>query len=140
MIRLNRIAAVATMTAVMACAAGAVQAQPQGSPTGAQQPDLSSMLHLRSDQQNALKTYQAATQANQADRSQAQSLSPQALAAITTPARLDRIATFLKLQQSRFQHNADATRAFYAQLTPDQQRTFDQITAPPTQARRSPQG
>ena len=124
---------------VLAGTAGAGQAQPQGpGGPGPQQPDLSSVLHLRPDQQPAYARYKADSQPSPDQLAQRRSAG-QNLAALPTPARLDRIAAVLRLQMDMFQRNADATRAFYGQLTPDQQRTFDQVTAPPS-GRGRPQG
>ena len=124
----------------LATTAGAVQAQPQGPAGGQQQqPDLSSILHLRPDQQGAYQAYQAATRPRPDEVSQMRATSSQTLASMPTPQRLDRIAGVLRLQMQMFQRNADATRAFYGQLSPDQQHSFDQATAPPS-GRGRPQG
>ena len=123
--------------------AGAVQAQPQGtggppSQGAQQQPDLSVILHLRPDQQGAYASFRAASQPSPDQVSQMHA-ARQNLTSLPTPARLDRIAAVLRLQMDMFQRNAQATRAFYSQLSPDQQHTFDQVTAPPT-GRGRPQG
>ena len=47
---------------------------------------------------------------------------------LTTPQRLDRMAAKLAERQAEFQRHADAVRAFYAVLSPDQQRAFDALT------------
>ena len=130
-------------TGALAAAAGAVQAQPQGpggpgAEGGQQQPDLSAVLHLRPDQQAAYARYKANAQPSP-DQINQRRAAAQGLASVPTPARLDRIAMLLRLQMDMFQRNADATRAFYSQLSPDQQRTFDQVTAPPS-GRGRPQG
>ena len=132
-----RLFTIAAAVGALAIAAGAVQAQPQG-PGGPQQPDLSSILHLRPDQQGAYATYKANAQPTPDQISQMRA-SHQGLASLPTPARLDKVAVSLRLQMDMFQRNADATRAFYGQLSPDQQHTFDQVTAPPS-GRRRPQG
>ncbi len=128
------------IAAVGALTATAATAQPQG-PGGSggqvQQPDLSSVLRLRPDQQGAYAQYRAGIQPSPAQINQIRA-SHQGLAALSTPARLDRIAMALQLQMDVFQRSADATRAFYGQLSPDQQRTFDQVTAPPA-GRERPQ-
>ncbi len=133
----------AAAAAALTLTAGAVQAQPQGpggpsSQGGQQQPDLSAILHLRPDQQGAYASYKATSQPSPDQVSQMRA-ARQNLASLPTPARLDRIAAVLRLQMDVFQRNAAATRAFYGQLSPDQQRTFDQVTAPPT-GRGRPQG
>ena len=118
-------------------ASGAALAQPPQGP-GAPSADLASTLHLRPDQLAAYHAYQAATHPSAEQMATMRSTSPQALAAMPTPQRLDRIAAFLGMQRQMFQHTADATRAFYGQLTPQQQQTFDRVTAP--HARGGPQG
>ena len=128
----------------LAVTAGAVQAQPQGpggpaAQGGQQQPDLSTILHLRPDQQGAYRAFQAASQPRPDEISQIRAASSQALTSMTTPQRLDRVGSRLNVQVQIFQRQASATRAFYGQLSPDQQHTFDQVTAPPT-GRGRPQG
>ena len=116
---------------------GVAQAQPSQGPS-AQQPDLAMTLHLRPDQMGAFHAYQAATRPNPDQMAKMRSTSPQMLGALPTPQRLDRIGAFLNMQMQMFQHTADATRAFYSQLTPQQQQTFDHVTAP--RSRGGPQG
>jgi hypothetical protein len=48
---------------------------------------------------------------------------------LTTPERLDRVAARLAERQARFQKHAEAVKAFYAALTPTQQKTFDALAA-----------
>ncbi len=134
----------------LAVSAATVQAQPQGlggpatqaggpAAQGRQQPDLSAILHLRPDQQGAYRAFQAASQPRQDEIAQMRAASSQALTGMTTPQRLDRVGSRLNVQMQIFQRQAAATRAFYGQLSPDQQHTFDQVTAPPTGPGR-PQG
>jgi hypothetical protein len=47
----------------------------------------------------------------------------------TTPERLDAQAKRMAEHQAAFQKRAAATRAFYAQLTPSQQKVFDTLHA-----------
>ena len=140
-----RLAATLSLAAAMTVA-GAVHAQPPPPPPppsggGAQQPDLSALLHLRPDQQGALHAYQSAIRPSPDEIGQQRQASAQTLSALATPERLDRISALLNLQQQIFHRSAVATRAFYNQLSPDQQRTFDRVSAP-TQGggRRGPQG
>lgn len=71
-------------------------------------------LGLRADQAPALRTFLAATgrEAGRADRRDMRSL--------TTPERLDR-------QLEDLRRRADATKRFYAQLTPEQRTAFDSM-------------
>ena len=130
-----RLFTIAAFVGAIGVTASSVQAQPQQGSSGGQQQDLPSLLHLRPDQQSSYQAYQAAQQPRPEEISQMRGASPQTLATLTTPQRLDRIGMALHVQQSVFQRRADAARAFYARLSPDQQRAYDQITAPPTQGR-----
>lgn len=46
-------------------------------------------------------------------------------AKLTTPQRLDLMQQRMSERQARFAQRAEATRSFYAALTPEQQKTFD---------------
>ncbi len=48
---------------------------------------------------------------------------------LTTPERLDRMSQRMGERQAAFQRRADATKAFYAVLSPEQRRTFDALGA-----------
>jgi hypothetical protein len=50
-----------------------------------------------------------------------------AMAQLTTPERLDRMAQRMAERQSRFQQHAAAVKAFYATLSPQQKRAFDAL-------------
>jgi hypothetical protein len=119
-------------------AAPAAMAQPQGGPAqSGGQPDLSSILHLRPDQQGPYHAYMAAgPQPDEVAKFRA----AQNLGSLTTPERLDRIGAALAVQQTIFHRKADATRAFYNVLSPDQKHTFDQLTAPRPRGAQPPQG
>jgi periplasmic protein CpxP/Spy len=127
LIRFNRLCAAAAVSVTLA--AGVAQAQPARPGTGGQQPDLAAILHLRPEQMNAFHAFQAAGQPRPDELNQLRAASPQALASAPTPERLQRIGAFLNVQMQMFRRSADATRAFYGQLSPDQQHTFDQVTA-----------
>ncbi|WP_174300913.1 Spy/CpxP family protein refolding chaperone [Caulobacter sp. S45] len=136
----SRLLTALAASVVLAATSGAVQAQPQGpgGPAGPQQPDFSAALHLRPEQQGAYAAFKTASQPSPDEMSRMRA-GHQGLSSLSTPARLDRIASTLRLQQEMFMRYANATRTFYGQLSPDQQHTFDQITAPPT-GRGRPQG
>lgn len=51
-------------------------------------------------------------------------------AKLTTPQRLDRMQALQAERSAMFAKRADATRSFYAALTPDQQKTFDTESMP----------
>ena len=139
MIPITRFFTVLAAVGALSVAATGVQAQ-QPAQNARPQQDLPALLHLKPEQESAWRAYQAASQPRQDEIGRMQAASPQALAGLPTPQRLDRIGTFLTLQTQMFHRAAEATRAFYAQLSPEQQRTFDQVTAPPAQGRSRPQG
>lgn len=60
----------------------------------------------------------------------------EALAKMRTPERLDEMQKHVEAHRSAIQTHmkqvADATRQFYAQLSPEQQKVFDAETLPPT--------
>jgi periplasmic protein CpxP/Spy len=117
----------------------AAQAQPSGA-SGPRQQDLPQILHLRPDQMAAFHSFQTASQPTPDELGRLRGSSPQVIARLTTPQRLDRFGAYLATQQEMFRRSADATRAFYGQLSPDQQQTFDRVTAPPpNQGRGGPQ-
>ncbi len=136
---ITRFVSAGLVAGALAASSVAVPAQAQGPYGAQQQPDLSSILHLRPDQQGAYRAYQAGSQPHPDEMAQMRATSSQALAGMPTPQRLDRIGSVLNLQVQIFQRRAAATRAFYGQLSPDQQHAFDQATAPPAQRNR-PQG
>jgi hypothetical protein len=88
---------------------------------------LRDVLQLRADQDGALKTYLAAT--GPKDRPGDDKGGPGQKPAdgppkrLTTPERLDRETQFLAHARARI----DATRTFYAALSPSQQKAFDAI-------------
>jgi protein CpxP len=125
---LTRFAVLAAVGA-LAVSAGASQAQsPPSQGYGQQQPDLHALLHIRPDQEAAFQAYQSARPTPL--EMQALRPNPQQLAAMTTPQRLDRINAVLNTQLTVFHRQADAARALYMILSPDQKRTFDQVTGP----------
>jgi periplasmic protein CpxP/Spy len=93
-------------------------------------PDLYRDLGLRPEQRAALAAYQQAVTPSAAEQ-QRMEADAQRLASLPTPQRLDAIAQQMSRDQAAFAQQAQAVRRFYAQLTPAQQRRFDQLTAPP---------
>lgn len=51
----------------------------------------------------------------------------QEMAALTTPERLDRAKVRMDEHKARFERRAAATKRFYAQLSPSQQKAFDAL-------------
>jgi len=133
------------LAAALTLAAGASFAQTQPPPRGGaappaegrhwQRPDpaqmaerraerLRAVLQLRPDQEPALRALIAATQPPPGERERWRG-DREAMARLSTPERLDRIAARMNERATRFRQHADATKRFYAQLTPAQQKAFD---------------
>ncbi|MFL6695168.1 MAG: Spy/CpxP family protein refolding chaperone [Ramlibacter sp.] len=53
----------------------------------------------------------------------------QAMANMTTPERIDQMRAMRDRRNAEMDRRAEATKAFYAQLTPEQKKTFDSETA-----------
>jgi len=87
---------------------------------------LHDILNLTPDQDAALKAVADAMAPHAgagrpgADR--------EAMKALTTPERLDRMQARMAERQARFQRTADAVKHFYALLSPEQKRAFDALT------------
>lgn len=61
------------------------------------------------------------------------------LASLSTPERIDQMRAMRTQREAEMDKRAEATKAFYAQLTPEQKKTFDAETARMFQ-RRGPGG
>lgn len=89
---------------------------------------LRTLLQLRPDQEAALKAFIAATTPEaRTERHDPPAEGAPAPKPLTTPERLDLAARRMAEHQALFQKRAAATRAFYAQLTPSQQKAFDAL-------------
>ena len=87
---------------------------------------LRTVLQLRPEQEPALKAFVSATAPNP-DRMRERRAARGEAGALTTPQRLDRQAARLAERQKAFAARADATKRFYAQLSPSQQKAFDAL-------------
>ena len=90
---------------------------------------LKEKLKLTPAQEGAWSSFTAAQQRparsmGQADAERAE------FAKLTTPQRLDRMQARQAERSAMFAKRADATRSFYATLTPEQQKTFDAESMP----------
>lgn len=83
---------------------------------------LHDALNIRPNQEAAFQTFTAAMRPERAGGPRQREAMP-----ATTPERLDRMAAKMAERQQNFQRRADATKRFYAQLTPDQKKTFDAL-------------
>lgn len=85
---------------------------------------LRAVLQLRPDQEPALKVFLSSRKppAGAAERGPG---GREQFAAMTTPQRLDAQRARLVERTARFDQHAAATKTFYAQLSPSQQKAFD---------------
>jgi hypothetical protein len=87
---------------------------------------LKDKLKLTSAQEGAWSTFTAASQPPAGQRPPRMDRAE--FAKLTTPERLERMQTRQAERSAMFAKRADATKTFYAALTPDQQKTFDAET------------
>jgi protein CpxP len=89
---------------------------------------LRDVLQLRADQEGALKAYLDGS-APKAMHEMIKDDGPDGndKKALTTPERLDRQAARLAEMAATFQKRAAVTKAFYAALSPSQQKAFDAL-------------
>ncbi len=130
---------------LVACGAlaGAAQAQPPGPPPGGagqygqygQPPspqqmasDLRRRLMLRPDQEGALQDFVRATSPPPGMQERMYEQQQEARS-LPTPQRLDMMISNMDEMRQMMLARVQATKAFYRQLTPDQQRAFDQMGA-----------
>ena len=86
---------------------------------------LKAALKLSPAQEGAWATY---TTAMQPPAQRPPRMDRAELAQLTTPQRLDRMQAMQAERQQLMTRRADAIKAFYAQLTPEQQKVYDQQT------------
>lgn len=98
--------------------------------------DLKQKLQISAAQESAWTSFAAAMQ----PPANVQRPDPQALSAMTTPERLDQMRAMRDRRNAEMDRRADATKTFYAQLTPDQKKTFDTETARMFQHGHGPRG
>jgi hypothetical protein len=98
---------------------------------------LHDALALRPDQEAAWATFKASLAPSPEAQARRKAWAEEAVdrkdgprpehARPTTPERLDRMAARMAEHQAAFQRHAAAVKAFYAVLSPQQQRTFDAL-------------
>ena len=91
---------------------------------------MRTILQLRPEQEPALKAFLDATRPPEhkmGGRPDMDGKPPEPPKRLTTPERLDREAAMMAEHQAAFQKRAAATRAFYGQLSPSQQKVFDTL-------------
>jgi hypothetical protein len=82
---------------------------------------LKTTLAITPEQEGAWSQFEAAMQPPAPPAGE-----PGEWAKLTTPERIDRMEQRMADRQQRFKQRGDAVKTFYAQLTPAQQKTFDQ--------------
>lgn len=99
---------------------------------------LHQALSLSPEQEGAWRTYRATVSApNEAQ--QRRRAAARMFPRINAVQRMDLVEAEMKQDLVDFDHEARALKAFYATLSPQQQRIFDQQTLPPTQGQRGGQ-
>ena len=89
------------------------------------QAELKAKLQITANQEGAWNTFTSAIKPP-ADRPARPD--PAEFAKLTTPERIDRMQAMKAQRDARMAQRAEATKAFYAALTPEQQKTFDAET------------
>ena len=84
---------------------------------------LKQILQITPAQEGAWNTWLAAR------HTPMQRPAPGELAQLTTPQRLDRMRELRATRNAEMDRRADATKTFYAALSPSQQKAFDTLTA-----------
>lgn len=87
---------------------------------------LRAVLQLRPDQEPALRSFLDSLRPS-AEQMQRRREARAEARNLTTPQRLDQMQARMAERQAQFAKRADATRQFYAQLSPAQQRAFDAL-------------
>ena len=85
---------------------------------------LRTQLQLQPGQEAALRAYAAALTPSAEQRTERQRMRGQ-MAQMTTPQRLDARKARMAERMAMFDRRAEATKRFYGQLTPTQQKAFD---------------
>lgn len=85
--------------------------------------ELKQKLQIAGAQESAWESWTAAIKPSPARLQRAER---GALRAMTTPERIDRIKAVRAQRNAEMDQRLDATKAFYGQLTPGQQKVFDQ--------------
>jgi Spy/CpxP family protein refolding chaperone len=86
---------------------------------------LKQKLQISASQEGAWNSFASAMQ----PPADMQRRDPQALATLTTPERIDQMRAMRDRRNAEMDRRGEATKAFYAQLTPEQKKTFDAETA-----------
>jgi hypothetical protein len=88
---------------------------------------LKRILQISPQQEGAWNAWTAAMRPNPAAMQQRHQMHEE-FARLTTPERIDRMRQMRAQRAAEMDRRADATKQFYAQLTPPQQRAFDEVS------------
>lgn len=89
---------------------------------------LRTTLQLQPGQDGALRAYVSALAPGAAQRAERRQMRRD-MAQMTTPQRLDARKARMAERMAMFERRAEATKRFYAQLTPAQQKAFDAMAS-----------
>lgn len=90
--------------------------------------ELRAVLQIRPDQEQAFAAYEAALDARPGRGGEGgRRWNEGGSEAMTTPQRLDLRLEMMNRRMAEFRRRAEATKAFYAALSPQQQRAFDAL-------------
>ena len=95
--------------------------------------ELHAALHLTEAQEANWRAYQMALESDpvqQARHSSAQMM----MSSLPTPRRIDLLDANMQADLEVMHRQGEATKAFYATLSPEQQKVFDRETLPPPDA------
>ncbi len=97
--------------------------------------ELKQKLNLTSSQAAAWDAFASASQPGMNDMGMGKmGVDKQAMgsefAKMSTPQRIDKMMAMSDMRHTQMTHRAEATKAFYAQLTPEQQKIFDAEAMP----------
>ncbi len=87
--------------------------------------DLRTILKLRPDQEVAFTAFQASM--TPPPRQERMKHDRAAMETLTTPQKLDMMLAKMDERMARMRKHVEATKAFYAALSPEQQHTFDAL-------------
>jgi len=121
--KLGFLATVGFAAALMLAPTGAVFAQARD--VG----ELHAALHLTESQEVNWRAYQQALEQDPVTRARHQS-AQMMMAGLPTPRRIDLLDANMQADQEVMHRQGEATKAFYATLTPEQQKVFDRQTLP----------
>lgn len=89
------------------------------------QAELKAQLKLTPAQEGAWNQYTAAMQPPANAQRRGPRMDRAEFDKLTTPQRIDRMEQFAAERQAQMKQRGDAVKAFYAQLTPEQQKLYD---------------